>query len=282
MLDRIEQQMPTLSPAEQRVARWVLGHPRQAARAKLAVVAQSSGTSEPTVIRFCRHLGLSGFRELAIGVTESLSRPATYVHRDVGADDATSDAVAKVIDASVQSLLDVRSRLSAMPIDAAVSSMSGARQLAFAGLGASGHVARDACQKFFRLGIPCATLVDSPMILQFAAIAQPRDVLIITSQSGRWPELARAAELAQNGGANVIALTDPQTSLAAAADIVFPYHALEDTSIYTPMSSRLAQLALLDALQVALALALGAPAVANLRNAKRALQAETAPQTVHR
>jgi RpiR family carbohydrate utilization transcriptional regulator len=80
----------------------------------------------------------------------------------------------------------------------------------------------------------------------------------------------------------VIALTDPQTSLAAAADIVFPYHALEDTSIYTPMSSRLAQLALLDALQVALALALGAPAVANLRNAKRALRAETAPQTVHR
>jgi RpiR family carbohydrate utilization transcriptional regulator len=282
MLNQIEQRLPDLSPAERRVADWVLGHPRQAARAKLAAVARASKASEPTVIRFCRRLGLGGFRELAIRLTEALSQPASYVHRDVRVDDATADAVAKVIDASIQSLLDVRSRLSAMPIDAAVAALSAARQLAFAGLGASGHVARDACQKFFRLGIPCTTLVDSPMIVQYAAIAGPGDVLIFTSQSGRWPELAGAAELARGRGAIVIALTDPQTSLARAADIVFPYNALEDTSVFTPMSSRLAQLALLDALQVALAVSLGKPAVENLRNSKRALLAATEPQVTHR
>jgi DNA-binding MurR/RpiR family transcriptional regulator len=54
---------------------------------------------------------------------------------------------------------------------------------------------------------------------------------------------------------------------------VFPCHTLEDTNVYTPMSSRLAQLAVLDALQVTLALAMGEPAVENLRLSKEALRA---------
>ena len=237
MLQVIEQRIKDLSPAESRVAEWVLGHPRQAAAATLATVARECGTSEPTVIRFCRRIGLGGFRELAIRLTEALSRPASYVHRDVAPDDSTSDAITKVMDASIQSLIDVRAQVSTMPIEAAVAAMQAARQLAFAGLGASGQVARDACQKFFRLGIPCTALTDSPMILQFAAIADPADVLIITSQSGRWPELARAAELAQHGGATVIALTDPHTTLAGAADLLLPFHAPEDSSVYTPIDS---------------------------------------------
>lgn len=272
MLQDIEQRVEDLSPAEQRVARWVLGHPRQAAQATLAAVARECGTSEPTVIRFCRHMGLGGFRELALRLTEALSRPASYVHRDVGPNDSASDAITKVMDASIQSLIEIRSQLSTIPIEAAVAALSGARQLAFAGLGASGQVASDACQKFFRLGIPCTALTDTPMILQYAAIAEPRDVLIIASQSGRWPELARAAELAQNNGATVIALTDPKTTLAGAADLLFPFHAPEDSNVYTPMSSRLALLALFDALQVALALALGDPAAEKLRSAKSVLR----------
>ena len=271
MLSHLQRQLPSLSRAEQRVGQWILDHPREAAAATLANVAAACGTSQPTVIRFCRRMGLAGFRELGRRLTEALSSPVGYVHHDVRPDDTQPDAVAKVLDASIQSLLDVRGRLSSMPIDEAVQALAGARQLAFAGLGASGHVARDASQKYFRLGTPCSALTDTPTILQFAAIAEPGDVLIIISQTGRWPELARAAELARHSGATVMAMTDPGADLAAAADIVFPYNALEDTSVYTPMSSRLAQLALLDALQVALALESGDVAVRKLRDAKQAL-----------
>jgi len=272
MLNRIEQQIPDLSPAEQRVARWLLEHPKQATNATLAEVSAQCGASEPTIIRFCRHVGLSGFRELALRLTEALSRPVDYVHRAVSEDDTASDAITKVMDTSIQSLIELRSQMSSMPTDAAVAAMRSARQLAFAGLGASGHVASDACHKFFRLGIPCSTLTNTPKILQFAAIAQLGDVLVITSHTGRWPALSRAADLAREAGAVVIALTDPTSTLANEADIVFACNAIEDTSVYTPMSSRLAQLALLDALHVSLALSLGDAAVDMLRNSKTALQ----------
>ena len=271
MLRRIQQQTSDLSRAEQRVARWVLEHPRKAARATLAEVAKQCGTSEPTVIRFCRHVGLGGFRDFTLRLAETLSRPGSNVHTNVSAEDTASDAVSKVLDASIRSLIDMRSQLSSMPFEDAVAAMVPARQLAFAGLGASGHVANDACHKFFRLGIPCTALTDPPSILQFAAIAEAQDVLVITSHIGHWPELIRASEIARSRGATVIALTDPNSPLAAVCGVVFDCPALEDSSVYTPMSSRLAHLALLDALQVALALAMGSTAVDRLRLSKEAL-----------
>lgn len=271
MLTIITNALPGLSPSERRVGQWVLDHPREAASITLARLAAECRTSEPTVLRFCRRVGLGGFRELAIRLTEALSSPTSFVHRDVGSNDSTFDAVTKVMDASIQSLIEMRSQLSSMPIDDAVLAMQSARQIAFAGLGASGHVARDASHKFFRLGIPCTSLRDTTMILQFAAIAHPDDVIVLLSHTGRWKEFARAAKLARERGATVIALTNPDSEVAAEAGILFPCRLIEDTSVYTPMSSRLAQLALLDAIQVALALALGEVASDNLRSSKNAL-----------
>jgi len=274
MPKRIADTLPDLSPAERRVGRWVLEHPKEAANTTLARLATECETSEPTVVRFCRRVGLGGFRELAIRLTEALSNPASYVHRDVSPDDSTSDAIIKVLDGSIQSLIEMRSQLSSMPVDAAVNAMQGARQIAFAGLGASGHVAHDACHKFFRLGIPCTSLRDTTMILQFAAIAEPDDVLVLLSHTGRWEDFARAARLTKSRGATVIALTNPDSDVAQEADLLFPCRIIEDTSVYTPMNSRMAQLALLDAIHVALALALGDVANDNLRRSKDALSVD--------
>ena len=272
MLFQITKAIPQLSRAEKRVATWVLEHPKQATSATLAHIASECGTSEPTVLRFCRRMGLGGFRELGVRLAESLSVPGSYVHRDVNPDDSISDAAIKVMDASIQSLSEMRAQLSSMPIEAAARAMATARQIAFAGLGASGHVARDACHKFFRLGIPCSSLLDTPMILQFAAIAEPDDVLVLLSHSGRWQEFAQAAELARERGATVIAITNPEADLAHSASILFPCRVIEDTNVFTPTSSRLGQLALLDALLVALALTLGSGATERLRLSKDALQ----------
>ncbi len=271
MFDLIQDRLDALSPAERRVAAWIVEHPRRATRMTLAELAAASGSSEPTVIRFCRRFGLGGFRELAPRLTESLSRPVSYIHHDVTADDLPVDAATKVVDASIQSLFRLRSELAVMPMDAAIRALCAARQLVFVGLGASGHVARDACHKFFRLGMPSTALTDTPSILQYAAVADRRDVIVAISNSGRWPDIVRAAATARARGATVIAVTEPGTALAKAADILFPCRAREDTGVYTPMSSRLVHLALLDAVQVGLALALGDSAVENLKLTKNAL-----------
>tara|TARA_R110002049_G_scaffold25557_8_gene89673 strand:- start:784 stop:1650 length:867 start_codon:yes stop_codon:yes gene_type:complete len=276
MLSRISDALPALSRAEQKVGQWILKHPKEALSANLAQLARDCGTSQPTVVRFCRHVGLGGFRELGLRLAESMSTPGSHLHRDVDLDDSISDAATKVVDASIQSLVDLRAQLSQMPIEAAATAMQSARQIAFAGLGASGQVACDARHKFFRLGIPCSTLLDSPTILQFAAISGPRDVLLLLSHSGRWPEITQAARVARERGATVIAMTCPDSSLADLATLLFPCRVSEDTNLFTPMSSRLAHLALLDSILVALALRQGDAAAERLRLCKDVLRPTTA------
>lgn len=271
MLSRIERQMPSLSKTGRRVAAWILAHPRTAADATLAEVARASGVSEPSVIRFCRRIGLDGFRDLTLRLTAALSRPASYVHRNVDTADSLPDAVGKVLDASIRTLVDTRASVDDMPIEVVVDRLGAARQIVFQGLGASGYVASDACHKFFRLGIPCASMTDMPSMLQFAAIAVPGDVIVMVSAIGAWPTVTEAARSAAANGATVIALTAPGSDLAEAASIVLPIEPTEDTNVYTPMSSRLAHLAVLDAVLVSLALTLGEAATERLRASKDAI-----------
>ncbi|MEM1175990.1 MAG: SIS domain-containing protein [Pseudomonadota bacterium] len=271
MLERIEKTIDQLSPAESRVARWVLEYPRRAADATLAEVASECGTSQPTVIRFCRHVGLAGFRELALRLTEDLSRPGRFVHRDVNEDDRPADVATKIIDSAVRTLLEQRQWLQSTDIQQAASLLANARQIVFAGVGGSGHVSTDACHKFFRLGIPCSALTDVPSIRQSASIAGAGDVFVITSNSGRWSAMEDAAVSVRRLGGAVIAITDPETGLGKAASLAIPCSYREDTGVYTPMNSRLAQLAVLDVLQVATALVLGRPAADKLAKTKQAL-----------
>lgn len=271
MFENIRASLGNLSNAERRVAEWVLAHPRQTAEATLAEVAQCAGVSEPTVVRFCRSIGLGGFRELPRRLTEALGRPGSFLHQDVSADDSSADAVIKVFDASIRALVETRAELAQHPFDAGAEMLAAARQIVFIGLGASGNVARDAQHKFFRLGIPCLAITDVPSILQFASIASRGDLLFFISSSGAWEMQVRAANLARGQGATVIAMTRPGSELAAAAALLFPCRPTEDTNIYTPTTSRLAQLALLDALMVLLSLQLGDAAVDRLRASKASI-----------
>ncbi len=271
MLDKIQASLDLLSDAEQRVGRWVLAHPRQTAESTLAKVARQAGVSEPTVVRFCRRFGVSGYRELTRRLTEALSRPVSYLHQNVAADDSSADAVMKVFDASIRALVDARAELSTQPVDAAAELMRDARQIAFIGLGASGCVAQDAWHKFFRLGIPCTALSDLTAIQQLASIVGAGDLLFFVSARGDRKELIDAAARARATGAAVLAMTRPNSTLAGVASLTLACEPVEDTSIYTPMTSRLTHLVLLDALLVTLSLALGEAAADRLRASKAAL-----------
>lgn len=260
-----------LTPAESRVAEWLQDHSRQAADMTIAEVARAVGVSEPTVIRFCRSLGIGGFRELR-GLLISLShQPESYLHRDVVVGDQADVAVTKVMESCVRALVDASQHIADMPVEPVVEAMAKSRQLIFCGLGASGHVARDAHHKFFRLGIPTTIATDPQTILQYAAIARPDDTFIVISHTGRWPDMLTAMEEARARGAVVIALTAPGSPIALAATWLLASHSREDTSHFTPMSSRLVNLTLLDGLQVALALRLGPSAEERLRQTKTIL-----------
>jgi len=271
ILTEIEQRLPGLSRSEQKVAQWLLANSRQAVDLPISVVAARCGVSDPTVIRFCRALDLTGYRELKTHLIAALQKPQSYLQYNVSSEDAPVDAAVKALENSIHALVELRATISTMPFEAALNALAQARQIVFAGLGASGCVASDACHKFFRLGIPCTTALDAQTILQHASIAQAADVFICVSHTGQWPEVIQGCHLAMTRGATVISVTRQHSPLAENSTMSFYCNASEDTNVYTPMSSRLAQLTVLDALQVDLAVRLGPEGEENLKQTKDAI-----------
>jgi len=274
-LAQLQARQASLSRSEARVGSWILANPAAAVDASVQKVAVHAAVSEPTVIRFCRSMGLGGFRELKSQLIASLQKSESYLHHDVSDADSAGSAAVKVLESSISALVDLRRQIFSMPFEVGVEAMVGARQIVFTGLGASAHVAEDTRHKFFRLGIPCVAVTDPPTLLQQAAVSSADDVWVVISHTGAWPALIEGMEIAAERGATVLAITDPDSVLAGLATILFPCHANEDTNIYTPMSSRLAQLTLLDALQVSVALQMGSEAEENLRSTKAALTVAT-------
>src|SRR5437764_1427542 len=84
-LVRIRSLLPGLARAEQRVANIVLAEPESIARRSITDVAEAAGTSETTVTRFCKAIGVGGYPELRIALAADTARTSS-VDRELGGD----------------------------------------------------------------------------------------------------------------------------------------------------------------------------------------------------
>src|SRR6478752_3152827 len=89
---------PSLSPAEDRVAEIVLADARRAAGLTISELANAASTSETTVLRFCRRLGLPGYPQLRLALAEESANPRSLSRgdTDISASDTVDDIIAKV------------------------------------------------------------------------------------------------------------------------------------------------------------------------------------------
>lgn len=263
MRARIEAAWTTLSPAERQVAEAVLADPEAAMRGTVATLARSAGVSDPTVIRFCRALGLDGFPGLRIALAQATAQPvAPRVHRQVAPGQPIGLAAEAVLDGAVAELERLRASLDRSAIEAAALALVRAARIEIWGFGASAAVAEDAAHKLFRVGRGVIARSDPHMQAMAAATLDGNAVVLAISHTGRSRELIENVALAAGNGAVVIALTAAGSPLAAHAAILLAASVDEDTSVFTPMLSRLVHLVLVDMLAVGAAL-LSPPAVSD-------------------
>ena len=61
LLRQIKNTIPELRKSEKQVANFVLNDPKSVISMKTAEASSAMGISEPTLIRFCKALGFSGY-----------------------------------------------------------------------------------------------------------------------------------------------------------------------------------------------------------------------------
>ena len=261
MLDRIKASLPSLAPAEQRVAKLVLLDPRTFASLPVTELAARSHVSKPTVVRFCRSMGYDGLSDFKLKLAGTVSEGVPFIHRSVDVDDKVGDVLVKVIDNTVAAFLKYRNDASTHAIEKAIDALVNAhnnnKRIEFFGAGNSGIVAQDAQHKFFRLGVNTIAYSDGHMQVMSASMLRPGDCLVVISNSGRTRDLMDATDIARKHGATTIVITASGSPLAAAGHIHLSADHPEGYDRYSPMTSRLMHLMVIDVLATCVALRIG-------------------------
>lgn len=272
MLEKIQSQLEHLSKSERKVAEVILESPSQAIHSSIATLASEAGVSEPTVNRFCRSLDTKGFPDFKLHLAQSLANGTPYVNRNVDEDDSVDAYTSKIFESAMASLDHVRQSLDMATVNRAVDMLTQAKKIAFFGLGSSAAVAHDAMNKFFRFNVPVVYSEDIVVQRMSCMNGGPDDVVVLISHTGRTKSLVELARLARDNDALVLAITSRGSPLAREASLALLLDVPEDTDIYMPMVSRLAQLTVIDVLATGFTLRRGAKFRDNLKRVKEALK----------
>ncbi|HCB3598893.1 MurR/RpiR family transcriptional regulator [Serratia marcescens] len=271
-LDKIQSHLELLSKSERKVAEVILASPQTAIHSSIATLARMADVSEPTVNRFCRRLDTKGFPDFKLHLAQSLANGTPYVNRNVEEDDSVDAYTNKIFESVMASLDTVKANLDIAAINRAVDLLTQAKKISFFGLGASAAVAHDAMNKFFRFNIPVVYFDDIVMQRMSCMNSGEGDVVVLISHTGRTKNLVEMAHLARENDATVLAITSRDTPLAQAATLALLLDVPEDTDVYMPMVSRIAQLTLIDVLATGFTLRRGAKFRDNLKRVKEALK----------
>lgn len=267
MLARIESLLSTMGPASQRIGEFVSRHPDQVVHMSVSEVAEKTESSEGSVIGFCKLVGASGFQQLKISLAQEIVRPVQYIHEDLAPEDSAGTVVSKIFQSNIQALRETASVLDTQALEQAVQVLAQARRIEIYGIGSSATIAEDAHYRMLRIGLNATAVTDSHVQAISASLTGPDVAVLTISHSGSTHETVLATRLAKEAGARTICITNfGKSPIQSFADVVLHTIARETRFRTEAMTSRLAQLAIIDALIACLALTNYDKSVATLKS----------------
>lgn len=278
LTERIQNAALQMRKSEKKVADYVLTNLSDVINMRIVDLAAQADVSEPTVVRFCRAVGCDGFQDFKLSLAQQLASSPGFGRVAVTDEDSVAEFSRKVFDSTIDTLLKVRDSLNSINIRRAITALTDANRVEFYGHGASAAVAADAQHRFFRLQLASAAYSDTHIQKMSALSLSKGDVVVAISQSGRTQSLLDTIELVKDMDAIVIGMAPSNTPIAEAATIPICIDVDEEFEIYTPLSSRIAHLAVIDVLAVGVAQRKGPRLQGHLYRLRAGMQSLRVPE----
>ena len=253
LLRQIKKSLPDLRKSEQTVAEFVLKDPKSIIMMKTAEASNEMGISEPTLIRFCKAIGFSGFQEFKINLSQQLAADDYFVMYEINEDDSIHELCEKVFDTTISEILNVRSQIDQAILENAIETLVNAKRVEFYAFGGSAPVAMDGQHKFFRLKISSSYISDPHLQFMSANSLEKDDVVVAISQSGTTSALIDSVKVVRKNGVKVIGIMPGNTPLSNLCDFPLTIDVGVENRITKPVTSRIAYTAVIDVLTMGVA-----------------------------
>ncbi|MDQ7908758.1 MurR/RpiR family transcriptional regulator [Phytohabitans sp. ZYX-F-186] len=248
--------MPTLVPSDARVAQAILDNPERVLSCSASELAEIARTAPSTVVHASKALGFQGFQDLKLTLAKDLGGAQGVHHGALSESPNDEEILTKILSTSAQTIMASLQTIDRTAFSAAVRALRQAKRILVLGSGTSRAPADDISYRLTMLGLDAIAPADGMAQHNAARRLGPADAVLAVSQTGSSRGTIEGVRLARMGGAAVVALTSHlRSALTERADVTLVAGAPEAGFRLEAATSRLAHLALADALYVALAYA---------------------------
>ena len=246
---RFNREVKSLSKKESEVCEFLQSHANDVIHMSITELADRCATSEPSLVRLAKKLGYKGYQAMKISIAQDSIDINRQIHESLSQYDTVPTIIEKVFQSNIQALNDTLRILNPANLEKAIDAIIESKHLVFYGTGGSGIIALDGQHKFLRIGYLPIAFTDSNLQAMSAATLGEGDVVVAISHSGASQATIEAVAYAKQSKATIITITDySRCPILAYSDIPLFTSAFETTFKPEALSSRIAELSIIDAL----------------------------------
>jgi RpiR family transcriptional regulator, carbohydrate utilization regulator len=250
-ITKIKNKLHSFTDAEKKIALYILENANYIPTMTTKELAQQAKSSEASIVRFCKSIGVGSFKMLKVLLAKEHSMNEKNINDFslIHSGDTPSSLFHKVTYFNKSAIELTLNTLSRKELDHAVEVIKDARKIAFFGIGGSFPPAIDAQYKMMKLGFNSFASSDFHYMVSLVTSMNENDVLVLISTSGKTKEALELASYAQKQKVVVIAITTLQKSpLYKLADIKLGIPHVEEEHRIGTIASRMTQLNIIDTL----------------------------------
>jgi DNA-binding MurR/RpiR family transcriptional regulator len=240
-----------------RLASWLLQQRQKIVDLPISRFAQETGVTETTIVRFCKGIGYSGYRELrlalvqSVGVAKGLQLGAGESSPEPG-DGSMLSLAKKLVAINTDVLTRTPQLLDEQSLEQAVEALLKGTEVYLVGFGSSTPIALDLYQRLLRLGIRATICSDPHILTVITTNLEPGAVLFGVTYSGQSRDLVDALKAVKGREATRIVLTSNAGAAAARLADILLISAVPEMAARETVATRISQLAIVDVLCTAL------------------------------
>lgn len=270
---RVQSMLPEMKKKnDEKISRYIELNSKEIIHMTVAEAAEACEVSEAAMVRYSQKLGYKGYQAMKISIAQEAIAPEQQIYGQLSKNDTVKTIVDKIIDSEIQALKSTSEVLDRNAVNDAVNLILNSKTLLFYGIGGSGSVALDGQHKFLKIGYLALAYTDSNLQAMSASVLTKEDVVVAISHSGASKDILIALQLARQSGAKTIVITNyAKSPIVEQADIVLNTFSTETTFSSDALSSRIAELSIIDMLYIGVSFKNYEASYANIKKTRKAL-----------
>lgn len=220
ILKRIKSVIDNLPTSERKIGQAILKDPSLVINMTAQELADFSGSSPATVIRFCKKIDIQSYTQLKIKLSAEIETPTYEGYSDINVNESIEEIKQKLLANAYQSMQDTISILNDVKVEEFVDRLISAPVIYAYGVGASYLVAENFSHKWSRIGKTVICIQDIHILLTMFVSAPEQSLFFAISNSGETTDITELAIIAKKYDIYTVGLTQfGKNSLSSKVDL---------------------------------------------------------------